>query len=174
MMGPGGDGDATSSSASKRRRRPEPTPAQRALGLLVRREHSRRELERKLIQRGIDSSEAGDAVAKLAEAGWQDDARFAEFLVRSKASTGYGPRYIRAELGTHGLSDDEVDAAFACFEGNWGATAADLVRRRFPAAASGEQSARRKATDFLLRRGFSMDHVGEALAANRDAGGDAG
>jgi SOS response regulatory protein OraA/RecX len=34
-------------------RRPEPTPAQRALALLVRREHSRPELARKLRARGM-------------------------------------------------------------------------------------------------------------------------
>ena len=49
MMRPGGDGDDASSSARKRRRRPEPSPTQRALSLLTRREHSKRELARKLL-----------------------------------------------------------------------------------------------------------------------------
>ncbi|MBD4910917.1 recombination regulator RecX, partial [Xanthomonas citri pv. citri] len=40
--------------APKRGRRfKEQTPVQRALGLLVRREHSRKELNRKLLARGI-------------------------------------------------------------------------------------------------------------------------
>ena len=47
MTGPGDGGAETSSSALKRRRRPEPSPTQRALGLLTRREHSRKELVRK-------------------------------------------------------------------------------------------------------------------------------
>ena len=39
---------------------------QRALGLLVRREHSRRDLARKLAQRGGEPAEAAAAVEKLA------------------------------------------------------------------------------------------------------------
>ena len=45
-------------------------PMQRALNLLVRREHSRKELTRKLTSRGIED-EAAQAVAKLTEAGWR-------------------------------------------------------------------------------------------------------
>ncbi|PSD48837.1 recombination regulator RecX, partial [Stenotrophomonas maltophilia] len=102
-----------------RKRRPrEQTPVQRALGLLVRREHSRKELTRKLTARGIEDDAAQAAVAKLTEAGWQDDTRFAENLVRMRANTGYGPIHVRAELGTHGLDsaaieDDAAQAAVA-------------------------------------------------------------
>ena len=68
MMRPGGDGDDASSSARKRRRRPEPSPTQRALSLLTRREHSKRELARKLLVRGVPASEASEAIARLADA----------------------------------------------------------------------------------------------------------
>ena len=163
MIGPGGGGDAASSSASKRRRRPEPSPTQRALGMLTRREHSRQELERKLVQRGVEAGEASALVGRLAEAGWQDDARFAESLVRSRASSGYGPRYIEAELGTHGLGADAIDAALESFEGDWAEVAADLVRRRQPGALSDDRAAQRKALDLLLRRGFSMEQARDAL-----------
>ena len=79
-------------------RRPEPTPAQRALALLVRREHSRPELARKLRARGIPADEARGAVERMTEAGWQDDLRFACSLVRSRVAGGQGPVRIRAEL----------------------------------------------------------------------------
>ncbi|MDC6684506.1 recombination regulator RecX, partial [Leclercia adecarboxylata] len=72
----------------------EQAPVQRALGVLVRREHSRKELTRKLQARGIEKEAAEAAVSKLAEAGWQDDTRFAENLVRIRANTGYGPIHI--------------------------------------------------------------------------------
>ena len=41
-----------------RKERPEPSAYQRALGLLVRRDHSRRELSRKLRSRGVEPEEA--------------------------------------------------------------------------------------------------------------------
>ncbi|MFT4178291.1 MAG: regulatory protein RecX [Thermomonas sp.] len=164
-MRPGGDGDAASSSASKRRRRPEPSPTQRALSLLTRREHSRLELARKLIVRGVDANEADALIDKLADAGWQNDSRFAESLVRSRASTGYGPRYIEAELATHGLSSDAIAAAMDSFEDDWNEVAADLLRRRHPQALTDDRNAHRKAADFLLRRGFSMEQVRFAINA---------
>jgi regulatory protein len=113
--------DATQPKA--RRPRSEPTPTQRALGLLVRREHSRRELTRKLTARGIDRDAAIAAVDKLEAAGWQDDGRFAESLVRSRASTGYGPLRIRAELGMHALDRDAIAHAMETAEVDWDALA---------------------------------------------------
>src|SRR4249919_3607804 len=102
-----------------RRPRPEPTPAQRALGLLVRREHSRKELTRKLTARGVEPEAAVAAVDKMAAAGWQDDGRFAEQLIRSRAATGYGPVRIRAELSMHGLPREAVSAAMESCEADW-------------------------------------------------------
>src|ERR1700741_3450775 len=86
-----------------RRKAKELSATQRALGLLTRREHSRKELIRKLTSRGMDAAEVDSAVANLARDGWQNDARFAESLVRARSSGGYGPARIRAELATHGL-----------------------------------------------------------------------
>lgn len=142
-----------------RRKRREQTPVQRALGLLVRREHSRRELTRKLRGRGVDADEAGAAVARLAEAGWQDDARFAESLVRSRAAAGYGPLHVRAELGTHGLEHELVCSVLDGYQGDWTENARDLVRRRFGEAGPIDLAQRRKAAELLMRRGFDGDSI---------------
>ena len=174
MTGPGGGGGEASSSAQKRRRRPEPSPTQRALGLLTRREHSRRELARKLALRGVEAVDAQAAIDKLAAAGWQDDVRFAESLVRSRAAAGYGPAYIRAELGTHALASEAVAAALGSFDGDWVGNACELLRRRYPAAWTGDRTARHKALDALLRRGFSMEQAKAALQMASEAGGPAG
>ena len=143
-------------------RRPEPTPAQRALALLVRREHSRPELARKLRASGVPADEARSAVARMTEAGWQDDLRFACSLVRSRVAGGQGPVRIRAELASHGIADALADEAFVALapagEDDWLARARDLVRRRFGTELETLQ-ARRKAADFLLRRGFDGDTV---------------
>lgn len=155
-------------SPSRRKPRTPPTPVQRALGLLVRREHSRKELTRKLAARGVDEDEAASAVERLAGEGWQDDARFAEFLVRSRASSAYGPLYIRAELGTHGLSGEIAAAAMEAFEGDWTEIARDLVRRRFGAAGPVDLAQRRKAADLLARRGFDGDVIRAATRWDPD------
>ena len=164
MTVPGDGGGVPSSSTGPRRRRPEPTPVQRALGLLTRREHSRKELQRKLEMRGVATADAQATVARMDADGWQSDARYAESLVRSRASSGYGPAYIRAELGMHGLPADLITAAMKSFEGDWMGIAHDLAQRRFPQSLHGDLAARRKAADYLLRRGFSMDCVRAACA----------
>ena len=151
--------DEKPGSPRPRRSRPEQTPVQRALGLLTRREHSRRELECKLASRGVDAGEAKAAVERLASEGWQDDRRFAELLVRSRAGSGYGPLRIRAELATHGLDRDAIAAAMDTFDGDWTETACDLVRRRFGPAGLTDLAGRRKAADFLIRRGFDSGSV---------------
>lgn len=163
------DGDVPATPG--RRRRPEPTPQQRALGLLVRREHSRRELARKLTARGVATEDAQAAVDRMTAEGWQDDARFAEQLVRSRANNGYGPLRIRAELGTHGFERDAIAAAMEAFEDDWTANARDLVRRRFPGGVDGNvdnPAARRKAADFLARRGFTGDQIRAATRFDPD------
>lgn len=151
-----------------RRPRPEPTPAQRALGLLVRREHSRKELVRKLRGRGVEPEDADAAVARMAGEGWQDDARFAEWLVRSRAATGYGPLHVRAELGTHGLDREAITAAMDSYEGDWRANARDLVSRRFGDAGPQDLPQRRKAADLLARRGFDADTIRAATRFDPD------
>lgn len=169
-MRPDGCDAAMPSSAPSRRCRPELSPIQRALGLLTRREHSRVELTRKLTSRGVEPEDANAVIDKLAKAGWQDDLRFAELLVRSRANTGYGPVRIRAELATHALSAEIIATALAEFECDWSANADDLLRRRHPAALKGDCAAQRKAADFLMRRGFGMDQVMTALRSNPGEG----
>lgn len=153
----------------RRRTRPHRTPIQRALGLLVRREHSRRELIDKLATRGLERDEAEAAVDRLAEQGWQDDGRFAEQLVRSRAGTGYGPIRIRAELAMHGLDGEAVEAAMATFDGDWCELARALVERRHGGGeALRDLATRRKAADMLARRGFAGDQIRAATRFDPD------
>lgn len=150
-----------------KRRRPELSPSQRALALLVRREHSRVELTRKLAARGIEHDQARAAVDRMTAEGWQDDSRFAELLVRSRANNGYGPLRVRAELATHGLDREAVATAFEAYEGDWAENARDLARRRFPAGFD-DRAIQRKAAEFLARRGFTGDQIRAVIRDDLD------
>ena len=146
--------------AGQGRGRPRQTPLQRALALLSRREHSRKELTAKLLSRGLEPDAVLAAVERLVSEGWQDDARFAESLVRARSENGYGPMRIRAELATHGLDEAAVEIALATFEGDWLEYAHDLARRRLGhRGLEPGLKAQRKVADLLMRRGFPGDIV---------------
>ena len=89
-----------------------------------------------------------------------------------RAGSGYGPVRIRAELGTHGLDEAVIAQAFAALaeagEDDWRRQARDLVRRRFGEDFAQDLARRRKAADFLLRRGFDGDTIRSASRDDRD------
>ena len=163
----GGEPDDAGESGGRRRSR-ELSPMQRALGLLTRREHSRQELTRKLLAKGVASDDVETVVAKLADAGWQNDVRFAESRVRVRVGDGYGPLHIRAELGAHGLDRDTIMAALDTFEGSWAGNARDLVRRRYGEGVVDDLKLRRKAADLLMRRGFDVGCIRAATRLDPD------
>ena len=88
--------------------------------------------------------------------------------MRSRAASGYGPLYIRAELGTRGLGSEAVAAALETFEGDWTEVARDLVRRRYGEAGPADLAQRRKAADLLARRGFDGDSIRRATRFDPD------
>lgn len=142
------------------------TPLQQAVGLLQRREHSRRELARKLRARGVEGDEVEAALERLTDAGLQDDARFAQSVARQRCASGYGCLYIQAELKGHGLSDETIRQAIDLLEANWSGLARDLLSRRFPDGLPSSSEARRAAT-LLTRRGFPADAIRHALDSAR-------
>jgi regulatory protein len=143
----------------------------KGLGLLVRREQSRRDLTRKLAARGIEQDDAQQAVEQLAERGYQDDDRFGVSFARDRAAAGYGPLRIRQELAGHGLDRDQCEAALAACEADWAERAAAQVARRCPPDRLADPARRRKMLDFLLRRGFDMGQAHAAIRAGSRSGG---
>ncbi len=137
----------------KERKPPVRDAQTRALGLLARREHSRRELRRKLVRSGHDDDEVDTAITRLDGTGLQSDERFAEVLVRSRIAQGQGPVRIAAELRQHGLGDSLIQQALEAGEPDWPSLALDLYRRRFRSPA-GDHAERARRARFLLTRGF--------------------
>jgi regulatory protein len=152
------------------RRRQAADAYRKGLGLLVRREQSRRDLIRKLAVRGVEADDAAAAVERLAGQGFQDDARFAASFARDRAAAGYGPVRIRQELAGHGLDADGCAAALEACEADWQERALQLVVRRYTPGELAEPARRRKALDFLLRRGFGPDHAHAAIRARAQDG----
>lgn len=149
-----------------------PSGYERALGLLARREHSTRELRTKLAARGHASGEAGDAIERLQQQGYQDDTRFAASLARQRSAQGYGPRRIHAELKSHGLAEPAIREAIVALDGDWEAIAAAQLRRRYGTRAPADRTERAVRAGFLLRRGFDPATVRAVTQAEVDDPGE--
>jgi regulatory protein len=142
-------------------------PRARAVALLARREHSAKELRRKLAGKGLPADEAEAAVAAVAAAGYQSDARYAAMLVRSRVGQGYGPVRIEAELEVAGVAPEQIREALDAAGVDWRAHARAAHARRFgaPPRTSAERA---KQYRYLQGRGFSGEQIGGALAGGAD------
>lgn len=134
------------------------TPAElkaRALRHLVRREHSRAELARKLAP-FAESREALEALLDLLLSKRQlSDERYAQERARA-LSRKYGAARIRYDLKSKGIAD-EVIANAASTEGEL-ERAKTILNRKYRAPATTREE-RAKRARFLQSRGFSMDVI---------------
>ena len=138
---------------------------QRALKLLARRSHFRRELEAKLAQRGFEEGEVAAALDRLATEGYVDDRATAREFAASRLARGpVGRVKLQADLARKGtdpdlaqevaaelVSDDDLDDARRAAE-RWRARSRPGAD---PRAALGRH---------LERKGFSARAIVRVLA----------
>jgi regulatory protein len=133
----------------------------RALRHLVRREHSRAELARKLAPHA-ESAEAIESVLDLLlSRKQQSDERFAEERARV-LSRKFGAARIRHDLKARGISDD-ISARASSGTDEIERAKAILQRKYREPAATREEHAKR--ARFLQSRGFSYDVIRSVLKA---------
>ena len=138
------------------------TAKERALALLDKRDYSRAELLKKLLEKGVDEAEATQAVDRLAELGFVDDARYAPIVVRHYAAKGYGARRVRQELARRGIPKELWDEAMEQMPAQ-DDTIDRLLRSRLRGVEV-DRAALKRASDFLLRKGYGWDEIQSALA----------
>ncbi len=118
---------------------------------------SRRDLERKLQDRGASETEARYAAEWLEAIGALDDADYAALLARHCAGMGYGPARVREKLREKGvpreLWEDALDTLPDAGE-QVDRFLAGKLRGRTP-----DEREKKRLTDALLRRGFSWSDV---------------
>jgi regulatory protein len=141
---------------------------QQALDLLARREHSRLELERKLIARDYATDVIARTLDALQQSGLLDTARFAESFVRSRINKGQGPMRIRRELSERGVSDEQARDALGAVEIDWTTIAQSVRTKKFGAEPPREFKDRARQSRFLQYRGFTADQIRAVLDLEPD------
>jgi regulatory protein len=128
----------------------------RALRYLVRREHSRDELARKLAPHAESTEILEGTLNWLESTNKLSNQRFAEVRTHQLARK-YGAARIRQDLKAKGIDDYPVSAA-----GELERARAILARKYREPATGREEHARR--ARFLQSRGFSYDTIRSALS----------
>jgi regulatory protein len=136
----------------------------RALRYLVRREHSRAELTRKLAPYAASAAAVAQVLDALLSKSQQSDARYAEERARVLARK-YGPARIRHELRAKGIAQEIVESIRA--DGELERARAILERKYRAPAATREERAKR--ARFLQSRGFSSDVIVRLVLDREDA-----
>ena len=132
----------------------------RALRLLERRDYSRKELILKLTEKGEPLEDAEAVADRMIELGVISDERYSRMLVRHYAAKGYGTCRIKQELYRHGIHTDLWEEAME--ELPPPPSQEEIIDKLFRSklrSSEPDQKEIKKATDALLRRGFSWSEI---------------
>jgi regulatory protein len=147
----------------------EPACTRAAVELLARREHSRRELVRKLVARGFPDGVVAPVLDELERTGALANARFTDSFVRSRIAKGQGPQRIRAELAQRGILESAADEGLAAAEVDWLAAIRAVRAKRFGAELPRDYAERARQARFLQYRGFDSAQIRAALEFEADS-----
>ncbi len=122
---------------------------------------SKRELERRLVQKGEREEDAKQAVRWLEELKLLNDAEAAAQIVRNGAARGYGAARIKQMLFEKRIPKEYWDAALKLLPAQDDAIDS-FLQRRFQGRKPDRAECKR-AADALLRRGHSWSDIRSAL-----------
>ena len=134
----------------------------KALDLLSRREHSRKELYIKLTKRFDCKDEINLTLDQLEENNLLCDSRFTEEYVHSRRRKGFGPVKISLELEKRGVKDSLISSEIDKFN-DWDKLAELSFKKRFPDGASKNFKELQKQKNFLTNKGFSFYQIESVL-----------
>lgn len=118
---------------------------ERALNLLMRREHSAVELHQKLMLKGCPTHLLDDLINKCTELNYLSLERFAEVFARNQSQLGYGPKKVQFLLKQHQIPQSMISIALE--EADF-ATAKEIALRKIGTKPEPKLRAA------LYRRGF--------------------
>jgi len=132
-----------------------------ALRLLDRSRKTRRELEKKLLDKEYEPEAVSQALDRLARVGVVDDVEYAKAFVRSKlARSAVALRVVRQELRRRGVADPDAEQALAQLDAE---SPVDEAQRGDPNAplrrlgGAGERARAERALGPLWRRHRALD-----------------
>lgn len=137
-----------------------------ALKLLVRREHSQKELQQKLQKKGFSLNQIAIVLQQFVKEGWQSDERFAECYIRSRINAGFGPLRISFELSQRGVNARLIEKYLKLDDEQfWMDQIKRVCAKRFTVITD-DRRMKTKRYQFLQHRGFAHDRIMQLLKGN--------
>ena len=129
------------------------------LSLLVRREHSQKELLNKSLLKGWGSDDIVTVINELAVQAWQSDTRYAESFTRYRINKGYGPVWISYELRKNNIDSFNVGDVAQQTVGSWMDLLEQVYSKKYKQASVLDRNEWAKRSRFLMQRGFSSTMI---------------
>ena len=137
-----------------------------ALRLLARREHSRTELEQKLLLRHFPEALIHSVVDAMESKGWQSDLRFAKAYVEQQIQRGYGALKIESELKKRGIAKDLIAAVLPYDSEFWQQQLLKLWNNKFAETTKRRPATQAQQIRFLQSRGFTWQQINLVVSHN--------
>ncbi|OGT53917.1 MAG: hypothetical protein A3F17_02845 [Gammaproteobacteria bacterium RIFCSPHIGHO2_12_FULL_41_15] len=138
-----------------------------AMRWLVIREHSEKELRRKLAKKGYAETKINEVMLQLIEQGLQSDQRYTEAWCRAKISAGYGPLKIKYDLKQQGIAESIIANTVSNDDVFWLEQLQIVWQKKYrkiPATAAEHQ----KQARFLQSRGFDFSLINKIILQKID------
>ena len=130
-----------------------------ALALLARREHSEKELSRKLRTKNFSANEIQIVITQLTQENLLSNNRFIENYIHHRRAKGYGPLHIRAELLERGITENLIEAYLNSKDNEWFMSAQKVWQKRFKSQLPEDFKKRAQQMRFLQSRGFTFEQI---------------
>ena len=131
------------------------------MDFLSRREHSSREILKKMSNRVESKEMLLDSIKELVDDGLLSDERFAESYFQSRKNKGYGPLRIRNELKQRGVGDQIFSSLSN--EVDWSKYALEALKKKMNGDLPSETKDVLKLKRFLNYRGFDFQDIDRAF-----------
>lgn len=143
-----------------------PFAMDKAVSLLSLRSRTEKEIAESLRKNAYPEKTIARVMARLLEAGYLNDASFAENWAASRANKGMGSRRIRMELHQKGVNQSEIDSALSSIhEEDMLAGAIKMAEKAARSKDLASPADRQKILAALARRGYDYATARKALQA---------
>ena len=128
------------------------------------REHSKLELEEKLLKKYFEKNLVLRCINEFSEKDLQSDYRYAESFIRTKFNDHKGEHFIRSSLKNKGISIDVIDKILLEYNyDDWLAKAISALEKKVFKNNLSETDKKKKQNIFLNNRGFTFKIIDNAI-----------